>query len=144
MAINAYRPDGASQFNRFLGTVVQAVGPDTASGEVPAAAAVPGVVTVAFGPLDVPKTVLDDNGWPFGTLGAGLGPHSNVDLRSWAQNAKVLCKPAGAEITDAVLAAQAWTIDPSTDLPILHLDLTLTALPAGIDVWVEVTHSKVR
>lgn len=140
MPISAALPTDSAQFNRFTGTVVLGASPTPPSGEVPSTAVIPGTALVKFGPLTLPNyfNLYTDTGGPFPLV---VLPTSDM---TWAQNTQVLAKALDANITDIQLDAQAWEIDPVTDSPILRLQITFAALPAEIDIHVEVKHSSTR
>jgi hypothetical protein len=139
MAIPAVRPLDSQQFNRFQGTVVLGASPTPPSGEVPSTAVIPGTALVKFGPLKIkPNSLNNEGGLP---LPPALPATSDT---TWAQNTQVLAKALDANITDIQLDAQAWEIDPFSDLPVLRLQITFAALPAEIDIHVEVKHTATR
>lgn len=146
--ISPTRPDGSQHFNQFSGNIVEAAAPGvTPSGEVPNGSVIPGTVSVRFGPLEMPKHVFDDEGTPSGyPTGSqdGVGPHSTVADRTWAKNAKVICKSLDGNVTNAVLNATPWEIDATTGNPILVLDMSIDALPASVDIHVTIPHTVVR
>lgn len=145
MAITAIRPDGATHFNRFSGSIVQAVGNTTPSGEVPSGSPIPGPpVLVKFGPLAMPGVVFDDSGTP-GGVGAGeqegFGPHATIDDRTWAKNTVVTAVALDGNTINLALDPQNWELDATTGLPVLRLLMSFAALPAVVDIQVEVKHS---
>ena len=139
MAITATRPRESAQYNRFKGTIVLGASPTPPSGEVPSTAVIPGTALVKFGPLNLPSNVYNISGgvaWP--------SPTPTTSNTTWAQNTQVLAKALDANITDIQQDAQGWEIDPATSLPVLRLQITFAALPAEIDIHVEVKHSSTR
>jgi hypothetical protein len=137
MAIPAVRPLDSQQFNRFQGTVVLGATPTPPSGEVPSTFVAPGTALVKFGPLNVGFN-------SFNNEGGLIGPYPTTSNTTWAQNTQVLAKALDANITDIILDAQAWEIDPILNLPVLRLQITFAALPAQIDIQVEVKHTATR
>jgi len=135
MAIPAARPRQSEQFNRFKGTVVLGATPTPPSGEVPSTFVAPGTALVKFGGLQLPSNVYNSPG------GASASP---MDLTVWAQNTQVLAKALDANITDIQLDAQNWEYDPTLGFPVLRLQITFAALPAEVDIHVEVKHSATR
>jgi hypothetical protein len=137
MAIPAVRPLDSQQFNRFNGTVVLGATPTPPSGEVPSTFVAPGTALVKFGPLKIKFNSINNEGGP-------TNPYPPVWDTTWAQNTQVLAKALDANITDIVLDAQAWEIDPVSSLPVLRLQIAIAALPADIDIHVEVKHTATR
>ncbi len=125
------------QFNRFQGTVVLGASPTPPSGEVPSTAAIPGTALVKFGPLEIPWNALSNSGGP-------TNPYPPTSDTTWAQNTQVLAKALDANITDIQLDAQAWELDLLSNYPVLRLQITFAALPAEIDIHVEVKHTATR
>ena len=139
MAIPAARPQASGQFNRFQGTVVLGATPTPPSGEVPSTFVAPGTALVKFGPLSLPNDPYTNSG------GVPVPPLLQpTDAQTWAQNTQVLAKALDANITDIVLDAQNFEFDLVLNLPVLRLQITFAALPAEVDIHVEVKHSATR
>ena len=152
MAITPTRPDGSYLFNRFTGAIVQAVAPGvTPSGEVPFGDPIPGTVLVKFGPFEGvsarPQQYLGDGGRTNCPGYPVAGPLSeNIYWeQTWAQSTQVLAKSldgnSGPIEIDPVTPFEK---DPTTGMPIVRLYVTLTALPALVDVQVRMFHSMIR
>ena len=152
MAINPTRPDGSYLFNRFTGAIVQAVAPGvTPSGEVPFGDPIPGTSLVKFGPItsisDRPDQFLDNSGrtdcpgYPVpGPLSAS--PYAE---QSWAQSTQVLAKSLDANSgLIEIDPVTPFEKDPTTGMPIVRLYVTLSALPAEVDIQVRMFHSVIR
>ena len=137
MAIPAVKPSNSAQFNRFNGTVVLGATPTPPSGEVPSTFVAPGTALVKFGPLKIGFNSFLNSGVP-------SHPIPTTSNTTWAKNTQVLAKALDANITDIVLDAQAWEIDPVLLLPVLRLQIAIAALPAEIDIQVEVMHTATR
>jgi len=152
MAINPTRPDGSYLFNRFTGAIVQAVAPGvTPSGEVPFGAPIPGTALVKFGPItsvsDRPDQFLDNSGRTDCPGYPVPGPLSGSPYaeQSWAQSTQVLAKSLDANSgLIEIDPVTPFEKDPSTGMPIVRLYVTLSALPAEVDIQVRMFHSVIR
>ena len=152
MAINPTRPDGSYLFNRFTGAIVQAVAPGvTPSGEVPFGDPIPGTSLVKFGPFDGvsarPRQYLGDAGRTNCPGYPVPGPLSGSPYaeQSWAQSTQVLAKSLDANSgLIEIDPVTPFEKDPSTGMPIVRLYVTLSALPAEVDIQVRMFHSVIR
>ena len=152
MAINPTRPDGSYLFNRFTGAIVQAVAPGvTPSGEVPFGDPIPGTALVKFGPFAGvsarPQQYLGNGGRTNCPGYPVPGPLSGSPYaeQTWAQSTQVLAKSldgnSGLIEIDPVTPFEK---DPTTGMPIVRLYVTLSALPAEVDIQVRMFHSVIR
>jgi len=152
MAINPTRPDGSYLFNRFTGAIVQAVAPGvTPSGEVPFGDPIPGTSLVKFGPFEGvsarPQQYLGNGGRTNCPGYPVPGPLSGSPYaeQTWAQSTQVLAKSldgnSGLIEIDPVTPFEK---DPTTGMPIVRLYVTLSALPAEVDIQVRMFHSVIR
>lgn len=152
MAINPTRPDGSYLFNRFTGAIVQAVAPGvTPSGEVPFGDPIPGTSLVKFGPItsisDRPDQFLDNSGRTDCPGYPVPGPLSGSPYaeQSWAQSTQVLAKSLDANSgLIEIDPVTPFEKDPTTGMPIVRLYVTLSALPAEVDIQVRMFHSVIR
>lgn len=152
MAINPTRPDGSYLFNRFTGAIVQAVAPGvTPSGEVPFGDPIPGTSLVKFGPFEGvsarPQQYLGDGGRTNCPGYPVPGPLSGSPYaeQSWAQSTQVLAKSLDANSgLIEIDPVTPFEKDPTTGMPIVRLYVTLSALPAEVDIQVRMFHSVIR
>jgi hypothetical protein len=154
MTISVSRPDGSTHFLRFTGSIATGDADPGGYGQFPGPFAA-GTHTVKFlmglastyvqpagsdGPLD-PQYRLPNFAYDDAVAGA---PHATVKDRIWAQNSRVFARALDANISAIELNASEWEIDATTGLPVLLLDITVSAENPEVDIQVEITHSTIR